>query len=87
MTVRDAGNDNDPPAIVAPTWLEFQIKVTKLSVPVVTLSTENDKKVAIINYNYLVDPTFTKVNRLFFLSFKRIALILQEVYGALNKMI
>ena len=44
MTVRDAGNNNDPPAIVAPTGLEFQIKDTRLYIPVVTLSTENDKK-------------------------------------------
>ena len=44
MTVRDAGNNNDPPAIVAPTGLEFQIKDTKLYVPVVTLSKENDIK-------------------------------------------
>ena len=44
MTVRDAGNNNDPPAIVAPTGLEFQITDTKLYVPVVTLSTKNDKK-------------------------------------------
>ena len=44
MTVTAAGNNNDPPAIVAPTGLEFQIKDTKLYVPVVTLSTENDKK-------------------------------------------
>ena len=44
MTVRAAGNNNDPPAIVAPTALEFQITDTKLYVPVVTLSTEIDKK-------------------------------------------
>ena len=44
MTVRDARNSNDPPAIVAPTGLEFQITDTKLYVPVVILSTENDKK-------------------------------------------
>ena len=44
MTVTAAGNNNDPPAIVAPTGLEFQIKDTKLYIPVVTLSTENDKK-------------------------------------------
>ena len=44
MTVRDAGNNHDPPAVVAPTGLEFKIKDTKLYVPVVTLSTENDKK-------------------------------------------
>ena len=44
MTVRAAGNNNDPPAIVAPTGLEFQITDTKLCVPVVTLSTEDDNK-------------------------------------------
>ena len=43
MIVRTAGNNNDLPAIVAPTGLEFQITDTKLYVPVVTLSTENDK--------------------------------------------
>ena len=46
MTVRDAGNNNNPPAIVAPTGLEFQITDTKLYVPVVTLSKENDKKLS-----------------------------------------
>ena len=44
MAVRVAGNNNDPPAIVALTGLEFQITDTKLYVPVVTLSTENNKK-------------------------------------------
>ena len=44
MTERDAGNNIDPPAIVAPTELEFKISDTKLYVPIVTLSTENDKK-------------------------------------------
>ena len=44
MTARAAGNNNDPPVIVAPTWLEFQITDTKLHVPVVTLSKENDTK-------------------------------------------
>ena len=50
-------------------------------VPVVTLSAENDKKLnkyrseishqtKINNLNYLIDPTFTKVNRLFVLSFE-----------------
>ena len=43
MTVRAAGNNNDPPAIVAPTGLEFQITDTKLHILVVTLSIENDK--------------------------------------------
>ena len=38
-TVRAAGNNNDPSAIVAPTGLEFQITHTKLYVPIVTLST------------------------------------------------
>ena len=42
MTVRAAGNNNDPPAIVPPTGLEFQITDTKWYVPVDTLSTEND---------------------------------------------
>ena len=44
MKVRASGNNNDPPAVVAPTGLKFQITSTKLYVPVVTLSTENDKK-------------------------------------------
>ena len=73
----------------------FQIKDTKLYLPVVTLSTENDKilseqlrtglKITIKsnkyrtemtnqaknnNLTYLIDPTFTKVNRLFVLSFE-----------------
>ena len=43
-TVRAARNNNDPPAINATTILEFQITDTRLYVPVVTLSTENDKK-------------------------------------------
>ena len=38
MTVRGAGNNNVLPALVAATGLEFQIKGTKLYVPVVTLS-------------------------------------------------
>ena len=36
MTVRAAGNNNDLPAIVAPTGLEFLITDTKFYVPVVT---------------------------------------------------
>ena len=44
MTVGSGGNNNDLAAIVAPVGLEFQITDTKLYVPVVTLSTENDKK-------------------------------------------
>ena len=98
MTERYAGNNNDPPAIVTPTELEYKITDTKLCVPVVTLSKENDKKTLRTvknriwknykmnkyrsqrttqpqnnNLNYLIDPTFTKVNRLFVLSFQRIA--------------
>ena len=38
MTVKAAGDNNHPAAIVAPTGLEFQITDTKLYVPVVALS-------------------------------------------------
>ena len=80
-----------------PTGLEFQIKDTKLYVPVVTLPKENDIKLLEQlklgfkrtikwnkyrsqmsvqnnnnNLNYLIDPTFTNVNRSFVLSFQRI---------------
>ena len=44
MTERASGNTNAPPVIVAPTGFEFQITDTKLYVPVVTLSKENNKK-------------------------------------------
>ena len=96
LIVRDAGNNNDPPAIVAPTGLEFRIANAKLYIPVVTLSTENNKKLLEQlksgfertikqnkcrsqltiqsnknNLNYQIDPTFTKVNRLFVLLFAR----------------
>ena len=96
MTVRAAQGDN--PAIVAPTGLEFKITDTKLYVPVVTLSKENDIKLLEQlklgfkrtikwnkyrsqitiqpqnnNLNYFIDPIFTNVNRLFALSFQRIA--------------
>ena len=98
MTVRAAGNNDNPPAMVAPTKLEFQITDTKLYVPVVTLSSKDDNnfseqlksvfkrsikwnkyrsEMAVqtnnSNLNYLIDPTFTKINRLFVLSFERIA--------------
>ena len=81
----------------APTELEFQITDTKLYVPAVTLSKENEKKLleqlksvfkGTVKWNkyksqmtirpqnnnlsYLIDPTFTNVNRLFVLSFERI---------------
>ena len=96
-----ATRDADPkadPAVVAindPTNATFKITDVKLYVPVVTLSTENDKtlleqlrtgfkrtikwnkyrsemtnQTKNNNLNYLIDPTFTKVNRLFVLSFK-----------------
>ena len=44
MTARAAGNNNVSPAIFTPTGLEFEIKETKLYVPVVTLPKENDTK-------------------------------------------
>ena len=94
MTVRDAEGDN--PAAIAPTGLEFKVTDTKLYVPVVSLSKENDIKLLEQlhsgfkrtikwnkyrsqmtiqpqnnNLNYLIDPTFTNVNRLFVLSFSR----------------
>ena len=93
-TTRDAEGDN--PAIVAPTGLEFKITDTKLYVPVVTLSKENDTQFLEQlksrfkrtikwnkyrsqmtdqpqnnNLNYLINPTFTNVNRLFVLSFAK----------------
>ena len=77
------------------TGTTFKIAGTKLSVPVVTLSNQNNNELlqkskarfkrtikwnkyrSEMNYqvknnnlNYLIDPTFTKVNRLFVLSFK-----------------
>ena len=41
MMTRDAGNNNNLPAIVAPSGSTFKIKDRKLYVPVVTLSKEN----------------------------------------------
>ena len=89
-------NADADPAIVAPEGVTFKIKDTKLYVPVVTLSKENDTKLLEKlktgfkrtikwnkyrsqmtiqlqnnNLNYLIDPTFTNVNRLFVLSFPR----------------
>ena len=78
----------------SPANAEFQIKDTKLYVPVVTLSTRDDNVLEQLNkgfkrtikwnkcrsemtnqtktnnLNYLIDPTFNKVNRLFVLSFE-----------------
>ena len=101
MTVRDAQNNN--PAIVAPTGLEFKITDTKLYVPVVSLSKENDIKLLEQlksgfkrtikwnkyrsqmtiqpqnnNLNYLIDPTFTNINRLFVLLFQEIRTLITE---------
>ena len=84
------------PAIIEPTELKFEITDTKLYVPVVTLSKENDMKLLEQlksgfkrtikwnkyrsqmtvqpqnnNLNYIINPTFTNVNRLFVLSFPR----------------
>ena len=42
--IADAWNNNDPPAIVAATELEFKITDIKLCLPVVTFSKENDIK-------------------------------------------
>ena len=92
MTVDAAANPN----IVAPTGLEFKITDTKLYVPVVSLSKENDIKLLEQlksgfkrtikwnkyrsqmtiqpqnnNLNYLIDPTFTNVNKSFVFSFER----------------
>ena len=89
--IKNTRRDNSPTSAI------FQIKDTKLYVPVVTSPTENDKKLLEQlksgfkrtikwnksrsqitvqnnnnNLNYLIDPTFTKVNRLFVLSFERI---------------
>ena len=94
MTLRAAGNNNDPTAVVAPTGLESQITDdTKLF----TLSKGNYKKLSEQlksgfrrtlkwnkyrsqmtaqsnnnNLNYLIEPTLTKFNRLFALSFEKI---------------
>ena len=93
MTTDAQGNN---PAIVAPSGATFKITDTKLYVPVVTLSKENDIKLLeqlktgftrtikwnkyksqitiqpqTNKLNYLLDPTFTNVNRLFVLSFTR----------------
>ena len=94
MTRRNV--QGNKPAIVPPRELEFELTDTKLYVPVVTLSKENDTKILEQlktgfkktikwnkyrsqmtiqpqnnNLNYLIDPTFTNVNRLFVLSFSR----------------
>ena len=89
------GNNRAVAGINNPTGATFKITDTKLLVPVVTLSTQNDNKLQEQlkrgfkrtikwnkyrlemfnetenkNLNYLTDPTFTKVNRLFVLPFE-----------------
>ena len=88
MTVNAGAN----PSIVPPSGATFKITDTKLYVPVVTLSKQNDTKLLEKlklglkrtikwntwrsqitiqpennNLNYLIDPIFTNVNRLFVL--------------------
>ena len=85
MTARAERNNNDRPEIFAPTGLEFKMIDTKLHVPVVTLSKESEFKRTVKwnkyrsqitvqinnnNLNNLIDPTFTRVNRLLVLSFE-----------------
>ena len=97
-TTIEADYEADPVVyeIANPENATFQITDTKLYVPVVTLSKENDIKLLEQlksgfkrtikwnkyrsqmtiqpknrNLNYLIDPTFTNVNRLFVLSFPR----------------
>ena len=96
-TTRDADANAYPPMleIRAPIGAAFKITDTKLYVPVVTLSTDDENKLLeqlktgfkrIIkwnkyrsemsnqtknnNLNYLIDPIFNKVNRLFIFSFE-----------------
>ena len=93
--VTAAQGDNATVYDDSPTDATFKITDTKLYVPVVTLSAENDNKLLEQlktgfkrtikwnkyrsemsnqtinnNLNYLIDPTFTNVNRLFALSFE-----------------
>ena len=95
--IGDYGADPIVRKIDNPENATFLITDTKLYVPVVTLSKENDIKLLEKlksgfkktikwnkhrlqmtiqsnnnNLNYLIDPTFTNVNRLFVLSYKRI---------------
>ena len=96
-STRDANPDANSAVaeIDNPTNATFKITGTKLYVPVVNLSTENEKKLLEqlktglkrtikwnkyrsemtnqtknSNLNYLIDSAFTKVNRLFILSFE-----------------
>ena len=98
LTSKATRDANDDPLVLGinnSTNATFKITDTKLYVPIVTLSAENDNKLLEQlktgfkrtitwniyrsemsnqtknnNLNYLIDPTFTNVNRLFVLSFK-----------------
>ena len=103
---READPDANPAVdeINNPTNATFKITGTKLYVPIVTLSAENDNKLLEQlktgfkrtikwnkyisemsnqtknnNLNYLIDPTFTNVNILFFLSFENVGLLFQNI--------
>ena len=94
---KNADPDANPAVVTInnPANVLFKVTDTKLYVPVVTLSTEDDNKLLkqlklgfrrtikwnkyrlemtnqtkTNTLNYLIDPTFNKVNRLFVLSFK-----------------
>ena len=94
-TRKEVGGDNPVDEINYPTGATFKINDTKLYVPVVTLSAQDDNKLLeqlkagfkrtikrnkyrskitnqakTDNLSYLIDPAFTKVNKLFVLSFK-----------------
>ena len=104
---RDADPDADPAVagINNPTNVVFKIKDTKLYIPVVSLSAENDNKILKQlktgfkrtikwnkygseisnqtinnNLNYLIDPRFTNVNRLFpLMKMKKLELLFQNI--------
>ena len=104
---RDADPDADPAVagINNPTNAVFKIKDTKLYIPVVSLSAENDNKPSEQlkagfkrtiklnkyrseipnqtinnNLNYLIDPKFTNMNRLFpLMKMKKIELLFQNI--------
>ena len=78
MTARAAGNNNDPPAIVTlskendkklleqlKSGFKRTVKWNKYRSQMTVQSNNN-------NLNYLIDPTLTRVNRRFVLSFERI---------------
>ena len=87
-------------AINNPSNATLDIKDTKLYVSVVTLSTENDKTLLEQsrtrfkrtiqwnknNLNYLIDPTFKKVNRLsYHLKMKTVEHLFQSIMYQISK--